>query len=455
MTYDLVKVSALGNLAAPTRDDLLYLVNEPGGAPASYRSTLQAVVGGPALLIAASDAGAAAIKKADYVCDGTDDDVQIQAAIDALPAIGGTIQLSAGTFNLTAPITFPAKPLCFTGSGSMAQASAAYPSVTVLAWTLAGVGDCITIAATADGQSIERLELAGDAVNTRYGIYLASGACYKSFRDVAIRDMAVAAVKGDSGNSQNYFERVKCLDNLEYGFSMYGICNRYVSCQAGRGAGLGAGGVVGFMIHEGGTSYVGCTATRYTVGFYVSGYAESVSLFGCHGEQNIVHVQISASAGVEPKATTVIGFLGADATSAILGAFVIGRSFGVLFLGCHVKDSASDITYDISALAEVVTIQGGYTNDATPVQDVGGTRVSIHNVHGYVAQNQGAAAAVADGGTIAHGLSGTPTVALVSGSLASEFVSVTGIGAANITVAIKKHDGSAGTAQTIYWRAWV
>lgn len=37
---------------------------------------------------------------ADYVCDGTDDHVEIQAAIDALPATGGRVILLDGTFNV-------------------------------------------------------------------------------------------------------------------------------------------------------------------------------------------------------------------------------------------------------------------------------------------------------------------------------------------------------------------
>jgi hypothetical protein len=47
------------------------------------------------------------------------------------------------------------------------------------------------------------------------------------------------------------------------------------------------------------------------------------------------------------------------------------------------------------------------------------------------------------------------TVVTVSGSVAGEIVPVTSIDATNITVAIKKPDGSAGTAQTVYWRAEV
>lgn len=40
--------------------------------------------------------------RADYVCDGIDDDVQIQEAINALPAGGGSVVLLEGNYNLTA-----------------------------------------------------------------------------------------------------------------------------------------------------------------------------------------------------------------------------------------------------------------------------------------------------------------------------------------------------------------
>ena len=70
-------------------------------------------------------------------------------------------------------------------------------------------------------------------------------------------------------------------------------------------------------------------------------------------------------------------------------------------------------------------------------------------------ENYGATASVADGGTITHNCVGTPTVVTASGSVASEMVSVTAIGATTFTVAIKQDDGSAGTSQTIYWRVHV
>jgi hypothetical protein len=44
---------------------------------------------------------------ADYVCDGTADDVQIQAAITAVSALGGTVFIRAGSYDISAAITVP------------------------------------------------------------------------------------------------------------------------------------------------------------------------------------------------------------------------------------------------------------------------------------------------------------------------------------------------------------
>lgn len=78
---------------------------------------------------------------------------------------------------------------------------------------------------------------------------------------------------------------------------------------------------------------------------------------------------------------------------------------------------------------------------------------SVQNIEtDGVVVTRGATAAVADGGTITHGLGSTPTVVLATGSVAGEIVSVTALGATTFTVAIKLHDGTAGTSQTIYWQ---
>jgi hypothetical protein len=60
--------------------------------------------------------------QADYKCDGTADDVQIQAAITALPALGGKILFSTGSFYCTSNIDLPAsKPTWIEGAGQGAS----------------------------------------------------------------------------------------------------------------------------------------------------------------------------------------------------------------------------------------------------------------------------------------------------------------------------------------------
>ena len=56
-------------------------------------------------VVAASNASTKIKAAADYVCDGTADQTEIQAALDALPAGGGKTLLSEGTFYLSATVT--------------------------------------------------------------------------------------------------------------------------------------------------------------------------------------------------------------------------------------------------------------------------------------------------------------------------------------------------------------
>jgi len=53
-------------------------------------------------IVAASDSEQPS--RADWQCSGTDDDVQIQAALDALPATGGLVMLTEGTYDIQTTI---------------------------------------------------------------------------------------------------------------------------------------------------------------------------------------------------------------------------------------------------------------------------------------------------------------------------------------------------------------
>ncbi len=69
------------------------------------------------LVVGTSTAGWTA-DDCDYLCDGTADDVQINAAIAALPAGGGEIVLLDGTYTLTGSITISKAKVTLRGNGA-------------------------------------------------------------------------------------------------------------------------------------------------------------------------------------------------------------------------------------------------------------------------------------------------------------------------------------------------
>lgn len=72
------------------------------------------------LVIAAADATAEAKSQADYVCDGTADNVEINTAIASYRHLGGRIQLTEGAYQLASAITLDSNiHLCGSGFGTI------------------------------------------------------------------------------------------------------------------------------------------------------------------------------------------------------------------------------------------------------------------------------------------------------------------------------------------------
>lgn len=69
------------------------------------------------LFVAASNSLDRCRAQADYICDGIADEVQINAALAALPASGGRVVLSEGTFVLADPISLPDDSVTLEGQG--------------------------------------------------------------------------------------------------------------------------------------------------------------------------------------------------------------------------------------------------------------------------------------------------------------------------------------------------
>lgn len=80
-------------------------------------NTTRRKTGGTAtFVVASSDATPNTKAKADYVCDGTADQAQIQTAIDACPALGGKVYLTEGNFVLADQISVASK-IALVGAG--------------------------------------------------------------------------------------------------------------------------------------------------------------------------------------------------------------------------------------------------------------------------------------------------------------------------------------------------
>jgi hypothetical protein len=92
-------------------------------------------------------------------------------------------------------------------------------------------------------------------------------------------------------------------------------------------------------------------------------------------------------------------------------------------------------------------------NDTAGMSLVGAGNLIDGNL-GYV-DRAGGVVSVADGGTISHGLATTPTRYGATTTTTGEFVSITAVSSTTLTVAIKKHDNTAGTTQNIAWWAEV
>jgi hypothetical protein len=117
-------------------------------------------------IIAASDAPANWLAQADYVCDGTADNVEIQTAIDALPTRGGIVKLTAGTFTTASPISLTRDYVTLEGEAG--------DTSTIIQSVSGGTHDLIDI--FGDHNDIRNMTLHGQktVATVGYGIDLAS-----------------------------------------------------------------------------------------------------------------------------------------------------------------------------------------------------------------------------------------------------------------------------------------
>ncbi len=110
------EIAPTGCFCFQVRDGILYLERASSGywdsadvifsVPVAGGNTLLTMPTGrgATLVVAARNSSAVSKAQADYLCVGVADDVTIQAALDALPVLGGKVLLMEGTYVLAASI---------------------------------------------------------------------------------------------------------------------------------------------------------------------------------------------------------------------------------------------------------------------------------------------------------------------------------------------------------------
>lgn len=258
------------------------------------------------ITVASSNASAATRRCANYVCDGIADDVQIQAAIDALPSCGGRVVLSEGKFVISSSLTLPSN-FVLEGQGNGTEIELA---------TSSGITYMIQ-ANTKTNITIKNLLIDGtQATNTSVGIYLyrcsyclvqnvTVTAAQKDGILLAICDNCHvdSCVVTDSGTGEACFDLANCsqvvisncraIDSGRNGYEIENECVdiTLIGCWAAGAASVGydvhthASYGENWRIH-----FIGCTATDNSVhGFYPSGESETPQY-----DRQVVFVDCSA-----------------------------------------------------------------------------------------------------------------------------------------------------------------
>ena len=143
----------------------------------------------------------------DYLCDGTDDQVEINAAIQALPSGGGEVVILDGTYNITAAIAMNKYNVKLSGNGNA--------TVLKRMWDSSMNEGVITITATNGGCCVENIFVDGNksaySSNSNSGIYLSGSSnntvtgntCNNSNSGIYLSGSSNNTVTGNTCNNNN------------------------------------------------------------------------------------------------------------------------------------------------------------------------------------------------------------------------------------------------------------
>ena len=158
----------------------------------------------------------------DYLCDGTADDVEINAAIQALPTGGGEVVILDGTYNITATIAINKNNVMLSGNGNS--------TILKRMWNSNNLEGIVTVTATNGGCCVASLQIDGNrgsytSSNNR-GIHI-SGSSNNKVTDntcnnnashgIALMTSSNNTVTGNTCNSNGYGININSTNNTVTG----------------------------------------------------------------------------------------------------------------------------------------------------------------------------------------------------------------------------------------------
>lgn len=350
------------------------------------------------LAVAASNSSAKSQARADYLCDGTDDDVQIQAAVNALPAYGGRVLLSEGTFNIGATITLP--------TGVYVALQGQGPVTTELHLQNSTNADMLLV--QEDFTVVRDLSLNGNKANqTTAGI----GIKVSSSRRVFLHRLWVTDTFGDgiymvgTGGDTCHSNKISDVyvltaggNGIQFGAYSYDaqVTNVWIGQSGSHGVLVNTSSILIDNLHSWGNT---------SQGVYVnSGSGGHVQLINCYLETNGDRgLRVgSTSPGVQIANSHVRG-------NTAQGIYNFSGN-NMTVTGCVIKNNgASGIRLDTVAGAAIVgntffDDQGGKTQDR-PIDDNGGTATDVVYVGNkdLASDHQTGGPSLTGAGLVAHG----------------------------------------------------
>lgn len=304
-------------------------------------------VRGATFVVASSTASAEYRAQADYICDGTADEVEINAAIQALPGQGGKVLLSEGIFYLAAPIVIDRR-MTLEGQGH---------SSTSL--TMANNADCNAIqgsGAISDGQ-FRSFSINGNKANQASG----HGVNATNLHNWQWYDISITSVKQHGIYVTGVITRTWWLTHVSigscdgdgmylsgfygmYAYGLYSLSNGSDGITVVSGgdlliseSGFSENGQYGLNLNSiGNAQLIGVvTGGNTSHGIYLSGTSESVQFTSCRHYDN-------GGDGLRTAGTLTNIIINGGISQDNLGGASYGYYLGGTAIRCYITGAISE-----------------------------------------------------------------------------------------------------------------